>query len=56
MKAAATTRNGSKKTESKSEINVLLKTLIAFKRGDFSIRMPVDETGVDLGTRKRGVM
>jgi HAMP domain-containing protein/signal transduction histidine kinase/CheY-like chemotaxis protein len=46
MKAAAAARNGSKKTESKLELNVLLKTLIAFKRGDFSIRMPVDETGV----------
>src|SRR5579863_3361356 len=50
MKAAPTTRNGSKKghpkAEPTSEIHVLLKTLIAFKRGDFSIRMPVDETGV----------
>ncbi len=27
--------------------SVLLNTLIAFKRGDFSIRMPVDEVGID---------
>src|ERR1700685_4127224 len=46
MRAVQAPRNGSKKTEPKSETNVLLKTLIAFKRGDFSIRMPVDETGV----------
>ena len=29
-----------------SEASVLLKTLIAFKGGDFSVRMPVDRTGV----------
>ena len=46
MNAASGTRDGSKKGPTKSETNVLLKTLIAFKRGDFSIRMPVDETGV----------
>ena len=46
MKAAQAARNGSKKAEPKNESNVLLKTLIAFKRGDFSVRMPVDETGV----------
>jgi hypothetical protein len=43
MKAAQAVRNGSKKTEAKpetkSDSNVLLKTLIAFKRGDFSIWM-----------------
>jgi HAMP domain-containing protein/signal transduction histidine kinase/DNA-binding response OmpR family regulator len=45
MKAASNTHtatNGSKTREN----NVLLKTLIAFRRGDFSIRMPVDETGI----------
>ena len=47
MRAVQANRNGSKKTEPKSETNVLLKTLIAFKRGDFSVRMPVDQTGVD---------
>jgi len=41
-KAAPATRNGS----STRDNNVLLKTLIAFKRGNFAIRMPVDETGV----------
>ena len=30
-----------------SESNTLLKTLIAFKKGKFSVRMPVDETGVN---------
>ncbi len=29
-----------------SESNVLLKTLIAFKKGNFSVRMPVDQVGV----------
>jgi len=29
-----------------SESNVLLKTLIAFKKGNFSVRMPVDQIGV----------
>src|SRR5580704_11824017 len=29
------------------EANVLLNTLIAFKRGDFAVRMPVDRTGVE---------
>ncbi|HLK22893.1 MAG TPA: HAMP domain-containing protein, partial [Bryobacteraceae bacterium] len=50
MKAAPAARNGAKplpKPDSKSANSVLLKTLIAFKRGDFSIRMPVDETGVE---------
>src|ERR1700730_2205043 len=46
MNAAQSIRDGSKKGQTKRETNVLLKTLIAFKRGDFSIRMPVDETGV----------
>jgi HAMP domain-containing protein/signal transduction histidine kinase/CheY-like chemotaxis protein len=41
-KAAPATRNGS----STRENNVLLKTLIAFKRGNFAIRMPVDEVGM----------
>ena len=29
------------------EANVLLKTLMAFKKGNFSVRMPVDLVGVD---------
>src|SRR5258705_13751393 len=29
------------------ETNVLLETLIAFKRGNFSVRMPVDLVGMD---------
>src|SRR5580700_6109328 len=29
-----------------SESSVLLKTLIAFKKGKFSVRMPVDQEGV----------
>ncbi|HEY6392319.1 MAG TPA: HAMP domain-containing protein, partial [Bryobacteraceae bacterium] len=41
-KATPATRNGS----STRDNNVLLKTLIAFKRGNFAIRMPVDEVGV----------
>ena len=33
--------------KSQSDANVLLSTLIAFKRGDFSVRMPVDQTGLE---------
>src|ERR1700756_5093977 len=29
------------------DLNVLLKTLIAFKKGNFSVRMPVDLAGVN---------
>src|SRR6266436_1886951 len=29
------------------ETNILLKTLIAFKKGNFSVRMPVDQIGVE---------
>ena len=42
MKVAEPTKNGT----STREANVLLKTLIAFKNGNFSVRMPVDETGM----------
>src|SRR6202163_2528294 len=35
------------KTAKTRETNVLLETLIAFKRGDFSVRMPVDLVGMD---------
>jgi HAMP domain-containing protein/signal transduction histidine kinase/CheY-like chemotaxis protein len=36
-----------RKTSKKPETNVLLKTLIAFKNGNFSVRMPVDQFGLD---------
>src|ERR1700681_2426365 len=42
-------RNGSgttHKTKENLESHVLLKTLIAFKRGNFSARMPVDQVGL----------
>ena len=29
------------------ETNVLLKTLVAFKKGNFRVRMPVDLVGID---------
>src|SRR5579863_3355920 len=35
------------KTVRKPESNVLLETLVAFKKGDFSVRMPVDLVGMD---------
>src|SRR6202521_5109945 len=41
MKTLQVEKNGSKTRET----NVLLKTLVAFKRGNFSVRMPVHETG-----------
>src|SRR6202790_1046947 len=42
IQKAPAARNGS----STRDINVLLKTLVGFKRGNFNIRMPVDEIGV----------
>src|SRR5260370_1357117 len=42
MKAQAAALNGSKSREN----SVLLNTLIAFKKGDFSARMPAERTGV----------
>src|ERR1700726_1633992 len=42
MKALPAEKNGSKTRET----NVLLKTLVSFKRGNFSVRMPVHETGL----------
>jgi HAMP domain-containing protein len=36
--------NGAK---ARNDANVLLTTLIAFKRGNFSVRMPVDQTGLE---------
>src|SRR5712672_1609107 len=39
--------NAKKPAARKSESNILLKTLIAFKSGNFNARMPVDLTGVD---------
>src|SRR5579863_3573176 len=40
--AIQATRNGSKTKDT----NRLLNTLVAFKRGNFSVRMPVNETGI----------
>jgi len=44
-KATETVANGGMKT--RRDANVLLSTLIAFKRGNFSVRMPVDQTGLE---------
>nr|MDP9114900.1 HAMP domain-containing protein [Acidobacteriota bacterium] len=35
------------KTAKKPDANVLLETLVAFKKGDFSVRMPVDLVGME---------
>ena len=43
MKVASVSEKASKKTES----NILLKTLIAFKNGDLAVRMPVDQSGLN---------
>src|SRR5216683_5114245 len=43
MKTAPKTGSRSKT----SDANILLKTLIAFKKGNFSVRMPVDQIGVE---------
>ena len=42
--AAAAVSNGSK---AHRDANTLLTTLIAFKRGNFSVRMPVDQTDLE---------
>src|SRR6202051_4326257 len=42
MKSQQTTKSRAKA----SEANILLKTLISFKKGNFSVRMPVDQIGV----------
>src|ERR1700752_4613701 len=47
MKTVQSPANGIKTRTKIQESNVLLKTLIAFKRGNFSIRMPVDQTGIE---------
>src|ERR1700680_4436573 len=43
---AKTRANGTKTRAGADEQSVLLNTLIAFKRGNFAIRMPVDQTGI----------
>src|SRR5712692_5649560 len=43
MRTALTTGNGAKTYEAK----ILLKTLVAFKKGNFAVRMTVDRTGVE---------
>ncbi len=46
VKAAVKAKDG-KRSAKASNSSVLLKTLVAFKRGDFSIRMPVDRVGLE---------
>src|SRR6202522_4150303 len=43
-KSAAVIANG---TKARRDANRLLSTLIAFKRGDFTVRMPVDQTDLE---------
>src|ERR1700685_828559 len=43
-KVTGTVPNGMK---TRRDANVLLSTLIAFKRGNFWVRMPVDQTGLE---------
>jgi hypothetical protein len=40
------TAQGTESRSKTSQANILLKTLIAFKKGNFSVRMPVDQIGV----------
>ena len=46
MPATETAKKPSKTLKTR-ESRVLLETLMAFKKGDFSVRMPVDLIGVD---------
>ena len=48
MSTAQETLSNAKATDA----NILLKTLIAFKKGNFSVRMPVDQTGIDRQDRR----
>ncbi len=41
------TRALSESAKARRDAHVLLSTLIAFKRGDFSVRMPVDQTDLE---------
>jgi HAMP domain-containing protein/CheY-like chemotaxis protein/signal transduction histidine kinase len=41
----AITGNGRKRAETAMDTSRLLETLVAFQRGDFSVRLPVDQTG-----------
>src|SRR5260370_620843 len=43
MRSATVTANNSKTNDA----NILLKTLIAFRKGNFAARMPVDRTGME---------
>jgi methyl-accepting chemotaxis protein len=45
--APARTANGAEGAKARRAANVLLNTLIAFKRGNFSVRMPVDRTDLE---------
>jgi HAMP domain-containing protein len=42
-----TVKNGNHAAKARRAANVLLNTLIAFKRGNFSVRMPVDRTDLE---------
>ncbi len=46
MKTAVSTRTKPSKSKA-SENHALLKTLIAFKNGNFAVRMPVDQIGIE---------
>ena len=45
--AASRSANGAEGAKARRAANVLLNTLIAFKRGNFSVRMPVDRTDLE---------
>src|ERR1044072_139339 len=47
MNATHAARNGAKTAKPVRDNTILLKTLISFKGGNFSARMPVDQTGVE---------
>ena len=44
---ASRSTNGAEGAKARRAANVLLNTLIAFKRGNFSVRMPVDQTDLE---------
>src|SRR5215471_21399789 len=45
--STATQANGKQTRVKESDNTILLKTLVAFKKGNFAVRMPVDRTGTE---------
>jgi len=47
MTTAHAAGKNSRAVKNNNESSTLLKTLVAFKNGNFAVRMPVDRTGIE---------